>query len=207
MTSPGRESCWAAKVGAIGRLMDALKQERDKASTAAEYQSLDNELQRLDGEWDYAACESILAERIMCRIYDLTGKNAQCVVAYDFSNWDLFGQETPSAGVREAPLFVKVEECPVTDDGTKKRLQGTGHITICAPLPPGWSEAVHYDDDLSDQLGNITCLQRMADSGRGNYHMFSSSEDTTGLWGGAFTWRVFYAENYDGSPSASASSD
>ena len=169
---------------------------------AAECKRLEEEIVRLDGEWDYAASESMNAESIMRDITDLSGKGAQCVVAFDLSNWDLFGKESVDGwipeGVREAPLHLEVIECPVRDYGSGKELYDTGHIKICAPLPPGWSEDVHYDDGLKDQLSNNTCMQRMADQGHGNYHMFSSTEETTGLWGGRFTWRVFYDENYDG---------
>lgn len=199
MTFFGRESCWAAKAGAIGRRMDVLKQQIDEAKTVAEYRHLNDELERLDGKWDYAASESERAECIMLRINDLTGEGARCVVAYDFSNWDLFLGETTNGwiqqGVLEAPLYVEVVKCPVTNDVTQ-HLKETAHITICAPLPPGWCEDTHNDEDLKPQLCDIMCIQRMADQGHGNYHMFFSSKGTTGFWSGRFTWRVFYDANY-----------
>jgi hypothetical protein len=107
--------------------------------------------------------------------------------------------------VLEAPLYLEVTECPAIDDGFGRCIVGVGHIKICDPLPPGWTEAVHDDDDLRDQLSSITAIGHMADEGYGNYHMFSSSEETKGLWSGSFTWRVFYCKGYGASHQESPS--
>lgn len=137
------------------------------------------------------------ADVVGCQVLKLTGTGGQAVVVFDYSDEELFGEgiHCDNPNVLVADLHLEVEECAATDYG-EPELTDVGFIRILKPLPPGWPDDVQDDNSLSDQLHYLEGVQRMADAGCGNYHMWSSTEFTEGNWGGEWTWRVFYDANF-----------
>jgi hypothetical protein len=136
------------------------------------------------------------------RVRALTGAGGEYVVVFAYSDAELFGAEGVATalkpGVRVDDIHLVVTECPAEQWRGVETLTDWGHVSIGKPLPKGWHPDVRDDDYLNDNFRNLDELNRAAQAGEGNFHWFSSTEDTEGLWGADLTWRVFFDSNFTG---------
>ena len=176
------------------------------------FRKAQKEAETAEDEWDLAEDELNRAKSIERHISYLTGVGGRCVVAFDFSDEDLFGESTESiqellvrTNVKMAMVHLEVNHCPLVDlevhhcplvDLSREIMVAVGTLSICKPYPPGWTDDTIRDKKLHDELCDIAILARIAQDGAGTVLRYSPPGVTLGTWSAKLTWRVFYDANF-----------